>query len=88
MFQKGIKSKVKHVAHLPSHTSCYQARSASGGGTKSNPVQIILVCFICKHRNPIQKALKLLKGKISATHWIIFLTQNNVTGQERIKPGE
>ena len=76
MFQKGVKD----VAYLPSHNSCNQARSASGGGTKSNTVQIIRVCFICKHRNPIQNALKLLKGKISVTHWIIFLTRNNVTG--------
>ena len=82
MFQKShaLRAEVKDAAHPPSYTSCYQARSASGGGTKSNPIQIILVCFICKHRNPIQNALKLLKGTISVTHWIIFLTQNNVTG--------
>ena len=43
-----------------------------GGGTESNPVQIIQVCFICQHRNPIQNAFKLLKGTISVTHWIIF----------------
>ena len=79
-FRKGLKAEVKDVAYLPSHNGCNQARSASGGGTKSNPVQIILVCFICKHRNPIQNYVKLLKGPISVTHWIIFLTRNNVTG--------
>ena len=68
MFQKGVKTEVRDVAYLPSHNSCNQARSTSGGGTKSNPVQIIPVCFICKHRNPIQNALKLLKGTISVTH--------------------
>ena len=77
MFQKRVKSKSQtccqgDVAHARSHTSCDQATSASGGGTESNPVQIILVCFICKHRNPIQNAFKLLKGSISVTHWIIF----------------
>ena len=41
-----------------------------GGGTNSNPVQSILVCFMCKHCNPIQSALKLLKSKISVTQWI------------------
>ena len=84
MFQKGVKSRSLvvevEVAYLPSHNSCNQARPASGGGTKSNPAQIILVCFIFKHRNPIQNALKLLKGTVSVTHWIIFLTRNNVTG--------
>ena len=78
IFQKGVKAEVKVVAHLPSHISCNQARSASGGGTKSNSVQITLVCFIHKHRNPIQNALKLLKGTISVTHWVIFFTLNNV----------
>ena len=39
---------------------------------KGNPVQIILVCFICKHRNPVQNALKPLKGTISLKHWITF----------------
>ena len=38
----------------------------------SNLVEIILVCFICKHHNLIQNAFKLLKGTISVTHWIIF----------------
>ena len=37
-------------------------------GTKSNPVQSILVCFMCKHRNPIQNALKLLKGTVSRSN--------------------
>ena len=73
MFQKRVKSKSQRccprdVAHAHSHTSCNQARSASGGGTGSNPVQIILACFKCKHRNPIQNAFKLLKGTISVTH--------------------
>ena len=81
MFQKRAQSKVKDVAHARSHTSCSnQARSASGGGTESYPVQIILVCFIRKHRNPIQNAFKLLKSTISVTHWIIFWTRNGVTG--------
>ena len=44
-FPKGVKSKVKVVTHERSHTSYNQARSTSGGGTKSNPVQIILGCF-------------------------------------------
>ena len=77
MFQKRVKSKSQRccpgdVANARSHTSCDQARSSSGGSTEINPVQIILVCFICKHRNPIQNAFKLLKGSISVTHWIIF----------------
>ena len=77
MFQKSVKSKSQRccpgdVAHARSHTSCNQARSASEGGTESNPVQIILICLICKHRNLIQNAFKLLKGTISVTHWIIF----------------
>ena len=28
--------------------------------------------FMCKHRNLIQNALKLLKNTISVTHWITF----------------
>ena len=48
---------------------------------KINPVQITLVCFICKHRNPIQSALRRFKGTISVTHWIIFFNVgNSVTG--------
>ena len=73
MFQKGVKAEVKVVARARSHTSCmYQARSDSGGGIKGDPVQIIPVCFMCKHCNPIQNALKLLKGTISVTRRIIF----------------
>ena len=50
------------------------------GGTNSNPVQSILVCSMCKHCNPIQNALNLLKGTISVTQWItFFFTLNNVT---------
>ena len=72
MFQKSVKSKSQRccpgdVVHAHSHTSCNQARSESGGGTESNPVQIVLACFICKHRNPIQNAFKLLKDTISVT---------------------
>ena len=52
----------------------------AGDGTNSDPVQSILVCFMCKHRNPIQNALKLLKGITSVTQWITFLTLNDVTG--------
>ena len=37
-------------------------------GTKSNLVQSILVCFTCKHRNPIQNAFKLLKGTVSRSN--------------------
>ena len=37
----------------------------AGGCTNSNPIQSILVYFMCKHRNPIQNALKLFKGTIS-----------------------
>ena len=37
-------------------------------GTKSNPVQSILICFMCKHRNPIQNALKLLEGTVSRSN--------------------
>ena len=48
----------------------------AGGGTKSNPVQSILVYFMCKRCNLIQNALKLLKGTISITP----PTLNNVTG--------
>ena len=44
----------------------------AGDGTNSNPVQSILVSFMCKHRNPIQNALKLLKGAISVMQWITF----------------
>ena len=44
----------------------------AGGGTNSNPVRSILVCFTCKHCNPIQSALKLLKGTICVTQWITF----------------
>ena len=60
MFQKRVKSKSQRccsgdVAHARSHTSCNQARSASGGGTEGNPVQIILVCFICKHRTDTER---------------------------------
>ena len=85
MFQKRVKSKSQRccpgdVAHARSHTSCNQARSTSGGDTESNLVQIILVCFIFKHHNPKQNAFKLLKGTISVTHWIIFLTRIDVTG--------
>ena len=44
-----------------------------GDGTKSNPVQSILVCFMRKHRNPIQNALKLLKlSTISVMQCITF----------------
>ena len=42
----------------------------AGGGTNSNPVQSILVCFMYKDCNPIQNALKLLIGTIFVTRWI------------------
>ena len=42
----------------------------AGGGTNSNPVRSIRVCFMCKHCSPIQSSLKLLKGTICATQWI------------------
>ena len=32
--------------------------SASAGGTKIDPVQSVLFCFTCKHRNPIRNAPK------------------------------
>ena len=44
----------------------------AGDGTNSNPIQSILVCFMCKHRNPIQNALKLLKLIVSVRQWITF----------------
>ena len=44
----------------------------AGGGANSNPVRSILVCLMCKRCNPIQSALKLLKGTICVTQWITF----------------
>ena len=44
----------------------------SEDGKNSNPVRSILVCFMCKHYNPMQSALKLLKGTICAMQWITF----------------
>ena len=44
----------------------------AGGGTNSNPVRYILVCFMCKHCNPIQSVLELLKGTICVTQGITF----------------
>ena len=41
---------------------------------------VIWYNFMSRHRNPIQNALKLLKGTISVTQWITFFTLNNVTG--------
>ena len=63
---------VSEVKHARCHTGCNQVRSAAGGGTNSNSVQSILVCFLCKHHNQIQNALILFRGTISVTHWIKF----------------
>ena len=35
-----------------------QLCSPSAGGTKMNQVQSLPFCFTCKHRNPVQNALK------------------------------
>ena len=55
-------------------------RSASGGGMNSNPVQSILVCFMCKHHNPIQTLSSFWKVHFLQCSGSHFFTLNNVTG--------
>ena len=98
MFQKRVKSKSKRccpgdVVHACSHTSCNQARSASGGGTESNLVQIILVCFISKNHNPIQKVVMFLivrlhRGLSNSKEIVLAYTECRVMEKVKLQPQE
>ena len=48
-----------HEHNTPCYNNLVQLCSTLAGAVKSDPLQSILDCFTCKHRNPVRNALNV-----------------------------